>query len=262
MRQTFGLFQHAVEAIYPATCPVCRTELSLAQTLCPDCWPMVSFLERGGCGSCGRPLPGVTLSDLHLCDDCLRLTPTWQEGRAAVRYEGAGRRLVLGLKHGDRQDLVPMLADWMLRVGDDLVAKADLIAPVPLHWTRRLRRGANQAAVLARAICQRSGRQQAFAPRLLVRHRKTGSQDGKDRAARQANVAGAFALGPRPLNLEGQRILLIDDVYTTGATLDEAARVCVAAGASRIDILVLALVIGDERPYISPPNEDEDDETS
>lgn len=262
MRQTFGLFQRAVEAIYPATCPVCRTELSLAQTLCPDCWPRVSFLERGGCRACARPLPGVIASDLHVCDDCLRLSPAWQEGRAAVRYEGAGRRLVLGLKHGDRHDLVPMLADWMLRVGDDLVAGADLIAPVPLHWTRRLRRGANQAAVLARTICQRSGRKRAFAPRLLVRQRKTGSQDGKDRAARKANVAGAFALGPGPQHLGGRRILLIDDVYTTGATLDETARVCMAAGASRIDILVLALVISDERPYISPPIEDEDHETS
>ncbi|MEM7745322.1 MAG: ComF family protein [Pseudomonadota bacterium] len=177
------------------------------------------------------------------------------------RYDGAGRRLVLGLKHGDRQDVVPMLADWMLRAGRPLVEGADMIAPVPLHWTRRLKRRGNQAATLARRICHRAGLPGTFAPRLLVRNRATPSQDGRNRGARVENLAGALSLGPGTA-VEGQRILLIDDVLTTGATLSVAAEVLQAAGAASVDILVLALVVRDDPAYIDPGTEGSFDETS
>jgi len=152
-----------------------------------------------------------------------------------------------------------MLATWAARAGGALIADADLVVPVPLHWTRRLARRANQSAELARRLVRDARPGPAFAPRLLVRTRRTASQDGRDRAERMANVAGAIRPGPGP-DPAGRRVLLVDDVMTTGATLNEAARVCREAGAAAVDILVLALVMRDESAYMRAPVEDERDE--
>ena len=241
-------------SLFPASCALCREETGDARALCGTCWKEVAFLEPGGCAHCGRPLPGGTPEVDEPCEDCRQNPPAWDRGTAVFRYEGAGRKLVLALKHSDRQDLLPMLSLWAGRKGADLLETADLIAPVPLHWTRRLKRRTNQAADLARHLARQGP---TYAPRLLIRTRSTGDQGGKDRDARRANVAGAFAPGPRA-HLSGKRVLLIDDVMTTGATLGEAARVCRAAGATQVDILVLALVTRDDDAYIPEPTNGED----
>ena len=249
------------EVLFPPACPICREETGIAEMLCPDCWTDVAFLGPSGCETCNRPVPGAQPGDSVRCDDCTRHPPGWRRGAAAFQYADVGRRLVLALKHGDRLDLAPMLGGWLLRAGRALVLEADLVAPVPLHWSRRLKRRTNQAAVLAHAVCRKAERRDAFAPRLLLRTTRTQSQDGKNRAARTANIAGAFTPGPDARQIEGKRILLIDDVLTTGATLSEAARVCMAQGAASIDILVLALVVSEEYPYIlAAPDDEEYDE--
>ena len=245
------------DTLFPASCAVCRAETGTAQALCADCWRQVAFLEPGGCTHCGRPLTGPApdpmdpLRPAHEpCEDCRAHPPAWDRGTAVFRYQETGRKLILALKHGDRQDLLPMLAGWAARKGAFLLDRADVIAPVPLHWSRRVKRRTNQAADIARHLSRRIAHDAPeFEPRLLIRNRSTGSQGGKDRDQRVANVAGAFALGPNTA-IAGKSVLLIDDVMTTGATLNGAAKTCLQAGAARVDILVLALVTHDDDAYI------------
>jgi ComF family protein len=245
-----------MDALFPPACPACRGDTATGHSLCPACWTETAFLTGNGCVTCGREVPGLGGGDAGFpqnfhCDTCQAHPPLWDRGAAVFAYEGAGRRLVLGLKHGDRLDMLAMLAGWMLRAGKPLVTGADLVIPVPMHWTRRLSRRFNQSAELARAVCRATGRAETFAPALLRRVRRTASQDGRDRVGRAENLKGAIGLapgvGPR---IAGRRVLLVDDVLTTGATLNAVAAVCREAGASAVDILVLALVSFDEAPYL------------
>ncbi|MDH3667291.1 MAG: ComF family protein [Paracoccaceae bacterium] len=255
MDSVVGLAGPLTDALFPPACPACRSDTAQARTLCPDCWAETAFLTGRGCRACGRKVPGLGIRDTSfLCDTCQKYPPAWGRGVAVFAYQGAGRRLILGLKHGDRLDTVPMLAGWMLRAGRVLVDETELILPVPMHWTRRLGRRFNQSAELARALAGAAGAPTHFAANLLRRVRRTGSQDGRDRAARAENIAGAFAL-PRGSagRLAGKRVLLVDDVLTTGATLNACARLCRRAEAKAVDILVLALVSFDEAPYLRDP---------
>lgn len=242
--------------LYPPTCPSCGAETGAPHGVCPACWREITFLTSPACTACGRPMPPGGTGDEH-CDDCLRHPHAWDHGAAAMAYGGTGRRLVLSLKHGDRLDLVPMLAAWMIRRGRVLIDRADLVVPIPLHWTRRLRRRANQAAELARRIAAETGR--THAPLVLRRTRRTMSQDGKNREARTANIAGALEVA-EPDRVAGRHILLIDDVLTTGATLDAAARVLKSAGAQSVDILVIALAVREPAPYLGARTEESEHE--
>jgi len=240
-----------IDALFPPACPACRGETATGQTLCPNCWAETAFLSGTGCVACGREIPGLGATDADFrCDTCQTHPPLWNRGTAVFAYEGAGRRLVMGLKHGDRLDMLPMLGGWMLRAGRGLIAEADLVIPVPMHWTRRLKRRFNQSAELARALCLAAERRDAFAPGLLRRTQRTGSQDGRDRAGRAANLLGCIGLTGNGVALAGCRVLLVDDVLTTGATMNAVAGVCRNAGAASVDILVLSLVSFDEAPYL------------
>ena len=231
--------RRALNLLLPHVCPGCNRCLTDQPALCLDCWSALTILAEPCCQVCGIPFE-LPQARGALCPDCLDRRPGFDRARAVLRYDDHSRPLVINLKHGDRTDTATLLAGWMQRSGCDLLEEADVIAPVPLHRLRLLRRRYNQSALLAREIGRLSGLPVAY--QLLRRIRATPSQGRLGRAVRRRNMARAFAPGADAHGLEGRRILLIDDVLTTGATASACAHVLKAAGARAVDVLTLARV--------------------
>ncbi len=195
------------------------------------------------CAICGAPFDFDPGGDM-ICGACTRHRPRYGRARAVLHYDDLGRRLVVSFKHGDRTHAAPTFGRWLARAGADLLDEADYVAPVPLHRLRLLRRRFNQSAMLAQSVCRQAGTDApAFVPDLLQRQRHTPSQAGLNANQRRTNVRNAFAVNPRLAGaLEGRRVLLVDDVFTTGATVTECARVLNRAGAAAVDVLTVARV--------------------
>ena len=183
----------------------------------------------------------MALDGDNLCAACLTRPPAFDSARAIFVYDEKSRGAILALKHADRLDLVPGFAHWLKRTGQALLDGSDMVVPVPLHAFRLWRRRYNQSAELARRLARE--RQLVYAPSALVRARATASQGVMASAkARRRNVLGAFEV-PKPATVAGKRVLLLDDVLTTGATAEACARALKRAGAARVDVLVLARVV-------------------
>jgi ComF family protein len=215
-----------------------RTGRAQSTGLSAEAWTRVSFIGEPVCDGCGAPFE-YELGER--CAACLARPRAFDRARAAVLYDEASRDLILQFKHADRTDLAGLFVGWIGRAAEDLLRDADVIAPVPLHRSRLLARRFNQAAEIARPLARRH--RIAYLPDVLMRGAQTESQAGQSGAARRRNVAGAFSTRTSPRRrIEGRRVLLIDDVMTTGATAEACARVLRAAGASAVDVAVIARV--------------------
>ncbi|MBP0617176.1 ComF family protein [Jiella mangrovi] len=226
--------------LFPAVCAGCQSAVTRAGSVCPSCWAKLRFIERPFCEVLGLPF-SYDLGKGFLSAEAIAEPPPFARLRAAVLYQDLAAQLVTALKYGDRTDLVPLMAGWMRRAGSELIADAEVIVPVPLHAGRLWRRRFNQSAELGRHVARHSGI--AFAPLALKRIKATRTQVGLGQKQRQDNVRGAFRVAdPRRFEIEGRRVLLIDDVYTTGATAASAVRALKRAGALDVDVLVFARV--------------------
>ncbi|MFG1402421.1 ComF family protein [Xanthobacter sediminis] len=222
----------------PPTCVVCGKVTADAGGLCGACWGALEFITPPFCARTGLPFPRSPDDEAgsappHLSAEAIAHPPAFDRARAAVLFTHGGRDLVHCLKYADRMEAAVPMARLMALAGRELIAEADLIVPVPLHPLRLWRRRFNQAAVLARRLAPPGG--PSVRTDVLRRRRATVSQTRLGRRERRENVADAFApCGDAASELPGRRVLLVDDVYTTGATLDACARALRRAGAAAL----------------------------
>jgi len=237
----------ALDIALPTLCISCRVPVA-GEGLCPGCWSKLSFIAPPYCARLGIPFvydPGPGLLSM----EAIAAPPAYQRARAAVRYDEVAGTLVHALKYQDRTDLAPAMGRWMARAGTELLGEADALIPVPLHWKRGWSRRYNQSASLANVI----GSQSKIPVRtdLLHRTRATHQQVGLSRTERARNVQGAFAIADdKRADVAGRRLILVDDVLTSGATVDACARALLRARAASVDVLVFARVVEAFRPPI------------
>jgi ComF family protein len=230
-----------LDLLYPPLCLTCRSPISEPRALCPVCWKQITFFEGPMCSCCGLPFeidPGAD----SLCASCLADPPAFDSARAAMAYDDASKGAVLALKRSDRLEFADLFSVWLKRAGQSMLEEADLIVPVPLYRWRLWARRYNQSALLAQRLSHLS--RKPFDPFVLTRTRSTPSQGAMPSAkARASNMRGAFRVPPsQTAKIDGRRVLLVDDVLTTGATIEACARALKRGGAEKVLVLTMARV--------------------
>ena len=238
------ILRTAIDGIYPPSCTGCGKQTAEPGALCGACWNSIKFISKPYCAIYGTPF-STELGDGIISARAIADPPLYARSRAAVSYQGLALRFVHGLKFQDRQDNAGWMAQWMARAAPDLIEDADVIVPVPLHWQRMVSRRFNQSALLAQKLA--TGSKVEFAPLALKRIKPTITQRGLTAKERDANVKRAFIVPEnQTIHIQGRRVLLVDDVITTGSTINAATKALLKAGAREVDILAFAMVLKHE----------------
>lgn len=235
--------RHLADLLVPPVCLACHIRIDQRDALCAACWRDVAFIRQPLCDRLGLPLPFGGVDDGPLISAAAAADPpVWNKARAAAVYQSGGvmARLIYGMKYADRHDARRLFGRWLAVAGADILADADLIVPVPLARWRLIRRQFNQAAILAGEVTILS--RTKWDPHVLVKTRSTTPQVQLSGVARRDNLKGAFIVpGNRRSAIEGRRIVIVDDVITTGATMEACSAALLSAGAANVDVLALAL---------------------
>lgn len=230
----------AVDAVLPPRCPISGEIVETQGMAAPAAWAGLNFITAPMCACCGAPFE-FEAGEGAQCVHCLDDRPPFEVARAALKYDDASRSVILGFKHGDKTHAAPAFIPWLKRAGAEILREADCLIPVPLHRWRLISRRYNQAALIAFALGKESGIE--VLPQALIRTRPTPSQGHMKAKERMKNVRGAFAFDERFKDrIVGKNIVLVDDVYTTGATVRECAKVLIESGARKVHVLTLARI--------------------
>ena len=233
--------QTILDGLFPPQCPCCQDSVSTPGTLCANCWGKITFISKPTCFGCGLPFE-YDMDAEALCGHCIRARPSFERAISVLRYDENSRDMILAFKHGDQTDQTISFATWMARAGQELFENNPCLVPVPLHPKRLLKRRFNQSALLAREIADQTGLEVDTLSLKRIRH--TDSQGNKNLKARTRNVKGAFEITPKGREcLSGRHVVLIDDVYTTGSTLEECSKTLLRAGATSVSALTLGRVV-------------------
>lgn len=238
------MLHRVVDFVLPKQCSLCDTVVATGEGLCAPCWADTLFIDGACCDLCGAPLPGEMDAGGARCDDCLTIARPWDKGRSAMVYAGTARQLVLGLKHGDRLDIVPVLARYLGKAAAPMLTADAVFVPVPIHWTRLLHRKYNQSAVLAIELGKQLGR--PVLPEGMVRIRRT--RPTEDMSVVERYVTQQNSIRPHPTHgerMRGRNVVIVDDVMTSGATLAAATEAAQIAGAKQVCVLTLARAVKD-----------------
>lgn len=230
-----------LDLILPPLCPLCRKIVSHKNAACSSCWQQLNFISTPFCSQCSLPFETLDLenSSFQKCGACLHSPPSFSNARAAYVYDDVSKKMILSFKHGEALHLTPFLTHALVTAGRDLFRQTDVIVPVPLHWYRLYKRGFNQAALLAQRLGKMIHKPVGLA--FLKRIKNTPSQGSLSLENRVKNVAHCFKVCD-PSQVKDKSILLIDDVITTGATLNACALTLLRAGGKEVNILCVARV--------------------
>jgi ComF family protein len=241
MRLIKKILWFLIDFVIPPRCILCQAIIITPGYVCGECWGKLSLISNPYCDQCGFPFEFEV--DAHMaCGPCLKNPPAYGKARSTLVYDDASKSLILKFKHGDGTYLAPAFTDWMFQAGAELFTSADFLIPVPLHWQRLIRRRYNQAALLTKGLAHKTKKPALL--NALKRIKNTPSQGHLTASEREQNVKNAFTLNPRYTNrLKGKRVLLIDDVLTSGATIKACTKVLLKHEILSVDILTLARTV-------------------
>ena len=234
-------FKNSLEKIrnicFPSTCYVCGEYID-DQGLCGKCWSQIKWISAPTCPICGKPFE---IDTGLLCAECNAKKPYFDKAISVFEYNDHSKNIILKFKHADSTYLGNQLAQWMYRAGEAALKNSDIIIPVPIHFLKRLKRKYNQTEILANHLSKLSNIE--YEPQILKKSRRTKSQEGLSRKQREENIRNSFSIDEKfAYKLKNKKIALIDDVLTTGSTVNECARILKKAGAKSVTVLTVARV--------------------